>query len=556
MSSGRPDGVNYIDTVATNDQQNQIVQGQHSSASASGSSTEEEVDEFEQHGRDIVWDDAEVDDQLKEDSEEREESDDGVLAEESEDLSSDAVENADWELSTRDFTKQYNRLRQHQQATSSPHMSGSARPPLPSQNSVLGQNGSRSIAIAGTSSSAKLSSTTPRQTKDKSDRATQDQVMDSRTRLVLSGFTNRGVIGRLERCISSGKEANVYFASPPESSSRPAAVKVYRTSILKFRSRQNYIVGEHRFSGEYSSSRNARKMVRVWAEKELRNLKRLEQAGVPAPRVIDGNGNVLIMDFLGRDGVASPRLKDADIAEESWQGFYVQLLLLMRKMFTECRLVHADLSEYNILLHDDQLYIIDVSQSVEWDHPKSMEFLRTDIKNMTAFFQRRGGPGIKCLGLKRAWEFIVSMPLAGKEHDEAMVNNLVATDDPQSSSQEENVFMTSFIPQSLGDIRDPEAILRSEVPEALDRLVVGSDHEEVDTDSFDEISSAAAGSDVDSGTTGQKQPDILARRSRHEDKETKKERKQAVKAENRAKRETKMPKGEKKKLIKQSKVKR
>ena len=80
-------------------------------------------------------------------------------------------------------------------------------------------------------------------------------------------------------------------------------MKVYRTSILKFRSRQNYIVGEHRFAGEYSSSRNARKMVRVWAEKELRNLKRLEQGGIRAPRVVEGTQNILVMEFLGVDGV-------------------------------------------------------------------------------------------------------------------------------------------------------------------------------------------------------------------------------------------------------------
>lgn len=42
--------------------------------------------------------------------------------------------------------------------------------------------------------------------KDKSDRATQEQVLDGRTRLVLAGLVNRGVIGMIERCISTGKE--------------------------------------------------------------------------------------------------------------------------------------------------------------------------------------------------------------------------------------------------------------------------------------------------------------------------------------------------------------
>ena len=79
------------------------------------------------------------------------------------------------------------------------------------------------------------------------------------------------------------------------------AVKIYRTSILAFRARQSYMIGEHRFKGEYTSSKNPRKMVRVWAEKELRNLKRLEQGGVPAPRVLEVKQNVLVMEFLGDD---------------------------------------------------------------------------------------------------------------------------------------------------------------------------------------------------------------------------------------------------------------
>jgi RIO kinase 1 len=102
-------------------------------------------------------------------------------------------------------------------------------------------------------------------------------------------------------------QANVYHAqvsdhAPPNIAHQPSlAVKIYRTSILSFRARQAYIVGEYRFKGEYSSSRNARKMVKVWAEKELRNLRRLEQSGVRAPRVIEGKENVLVMEFLGID---------------------------------------------------------------------------------------------------------------------------------------------------------------------------------------------------------------------------------------------------------------
>lgn len=54
--------------------------------------------------------------------------------------------------------------------------------------------------------------------------------------------------------------------------------------------------------------------------------------------------------------------------------------------------MHADLSEYNILYHKGILYIIDVSQSVEHDHPHALDFLRSDCLNITDFFAKRGVP--------------------------------------------------------------------------------------------------------------------------------------------------------------------
>ena len=41
----------------------------------------------------------------------------------------------------------------------------------------------------------------------------------------------------------------------------------------------------------------------------------------------------------------------------------------MREMYQECKLIHADLSEYNLLYYTDLIYVIDVSQSIEHDHP-------------------------------------------------------------------------------------------------------------------------------------------------------------------------------------------
>ena len=62
----------------------------------------------------------------------------------------------------------------------------------------------------------------------------------------------------------------------------------------------------------------------------------------------------------------------------------------MQAMYNKCHLVHADLSEYNLLWHRGRVVFIDVSQSVEPSHPNGLEFLLRDCRNMSAFFERVG----------------------------------------------------------------------------------------------------------------------------------------------------------------------
>lgn len=92
------------------------------------------------------------------------------------------------------------------------------------------------------------------------------------------------------------KKANVYHAVAPEG--KDLALKIYKTSILVFKDRDKYVTGEYRFRRGYSR-RNPRKMVRLWAEKEVRNLKRLVAAGIRCPDPIEVRENVLVMTFLG-----------------------------------------------------------------------------------------------------------------------------------------------------------------------------------------------------------------------------------------------------------------
>lgn len=70
--------------------------------------------------------------------------------------------------------------------------------------------------------------------------------------------------------------------------------------------------------------------------------------------------------------------------------------------------MHADLSEYNLLYFKDKIQVIDVSQSVEHDHPQALAFLLRDIKNINDFF---GKKGVKVFTDEQVFQFIVSLDI-------------------------------------------------------------------------------------------------------------------------------------------------
>lgn len=273
--------------------------------------------------------------------------------------------------------------------------------------------------------------------KDRADRATVEQVLDPRTRLVLFRLLQRGTLLNIDGCISTGKEANVYHATGIEND---LAVKIYKTSILTFKDRERYVTGEFRYRHGYCKS-NPRKMVAVWAEKEMRNLARMHEVGLPVPKPHMLKGHVLVMDFLGKNGWPAPLLKNANLNTEDAEPMYVDLVRDMRRLYRECKLVHADLSEFNMLVHDGKLWIIDVSQSVEQDHPHALEFLRMDCNNVNKFFRELG---VTVLSVRRLFEVIVDPLMNVKE-----METIIQEERALINSEDDTLFMNAFIPHKL-----------------------------------------------------------------------------------------------------------
>ncbi|ORM39418.1 Serine/threonine-protein kinase rio1 [Babesia sp. Xinjiang] len=166
------------------------------------------------------------------------------------------------------------------------------------------------------------------------------------------------------------------------------AIKVYKTSILVFKDRSRYIEGEFRFRRAYVGTKNPRKMVAQWAEKEFRNLRRIALSGIYCPAPIALRDHILVMDLILDGDVVAPKLENLGPRPLfEWQTIYAQTVSIMRTLFQECKLIHGDLSSFNMLYSKGKLYVIDTSQALENDHPNAMPFLKRDCENVTRFFE-------------------------------------------------------------------------------------------------------------------------------------------------------------------------
>ncbi|KAK9724256.1 hypothetical protein RND81_05G058800 [Saponaria officinalis] len=290
---------------------------------------------------------------------------------------------------------------------------------------------------------------------EKADRATVEQAIDPRTRMVLYRMLNRGVFNDINGCISTGKEANVYHAT--KSDGQELAIKVYKTSVLVFKDRDRYVQGDYRFRYGYCKH-NPRKMVKTWAEKEMRNLMRLKAAGLRCPKTILLKLHVLVMEFIGKAGWAAPRLKDAALSLDKLREGYVEIITAMRTMYQKCKLVHGDLSEYNILYYEGHLYIIDVSQAVDLDHPHALDFLREDCLHVSDFFKKNG---VAVMTIRELFDFIVDPTIADEAVDtylEEVQQKILARGDVLSVEEQiaDSVFVQSYIPKTLEQVKDAE----------------------------------------------------------------------------------------------------
>lgn len=403
----------------------------------------------------------------------------------------------------------------------------------------------------------------------KDDRATSEQVMDPRTRMIIFKLLSSNFLTSVDGCVSTGKEANVYHAT--SGSGQSLALKVFKTSILVFKDRDKYVSGEFRFRDSYGK-KNPRKMVKMWALKELRNLKRLHSRRISCPEPLFLRNNVLVMEFIGEKGWPALRLKDLSslkLSEEKVESLYRQCLKLILKMYKKANLSHGDLSEYNILyvrkvskkkkkyFGSYNLILIDVSQSVELDHPLSDTFLKLDIKNCDLFFKKLGVKESRRVFQKNFYSLVKDKKFDLSKYSEKESNYEI---------EEEEILIESWLDEILenqneGEEEEEELVVEDADPtEDIEARFVFSDNDDDNEDSSEEES------EEDGENCDGEEIDIFKKKVRSSEKgtvklkemtrEEKKEHKKKVKEEAREKRKTKTPKAIKKRNKKIAKQKR
>jgi RIO kinase 1 len=215
--------------------------------------------------------------------------------------------------------------------------------------------------------------------KDADQVKVRDDVFDEVTLVALYRLVHRKLISVIGGPISTGKEANIYYG---EHDGRGIAIKIYRIQTANFKAMTEYLAGDRRFA----SVRGSRKgIIFAWTKKEYSNLARAHDAGIPVPKPLAFDRNILLMEFLGEGEAPYPQLRLAEV--EDYGAVYQEVLDYVQRLYRDARLVHADLSEYNILYHEKP-YLIDMGQAVTLDHPQALTFLIRDIKNLNRYFSR------------------------------------------------------------------------------------------------------------------------------------------------------------------------
>jgi RIO kinase 2 len=191
--------------------------------------------------------------------------------------------------------------------------------------------------------------------------------------LALRTFTERETFTEFGAPLGVGKESDVYEVR----SYKPLALKYHREGYTNFREvhrEREYTADREHVSWLYTA--------RKAAEKEYEVLQTLYPA-VSVPRPVDHNRHAIVMEKLEGVELSRARLDESQVVGA------LDLILSELAAAYDAGYVHADMSEYNVVVAEDGVTVFDWPQSVPTDHENATELLERDVRNVAGYLQRK-----------------------------------------------------------------------------------------------------------------------------------------------------------------------
>jgi RIO kinase 2 len=194
--------------------------------------------------------------------------------------------------------------------------------------------------------------------------------------LALNALVRANVIEAIGMPIGVGKESDVYEVLTPEKET--VVIKFHRlgrTSFRQTRRLRSYTAGRKHLSWLLESQ--------IAARREYVALKRIYPVISSVPKPLGQNRHCVVMELIEGEELST-------ILEiEEPNAILTEIIETVKLIFRSCDIIHADLSEFNILITPDQAIIIDWPQWISTKHPNAEPMLKRDLENVLTFFEKR-----------------------------------------------------------------------------------------------------------------------------------------------------------------------
>lgn len=167
--------------------------------------------------------------------------------------------------------------------------------------------------------------------------------------------------------IGIGKESDIYYG---RYKGRRAAIKIHRLGRTSFKKVAERRLGEETgwFSMNKENCRREAEFLRLFS-------------GLCVPRLLDRDRHALVMELLDFDPLYKVRVEDPEAVAAKMMSF-------IRQMW-DMGFVHGDFNEFNVMVCDSDIVVLDFPQCIPACDPRAADYLRRDIECVHRFFWKK-----------------------------------------------------------------------------------------------------------------------------------------------------------------------